>query len=51
MKISENMVGYYEGMCVERGQGSAGEAPRESAAMGAWAYEEIGEWAGIDEGA
>ena len=34
VKISENMVGYYEGMCVERGRGSAGEAHRESVAMG-----------------
>ena len=34
VKLSENTVGYYEGMCVERGQGSLGEAHRESVAMG-----------------
>ena len=34
VKISENMVGYCEGVCVERGRGSAGEAHRESVAMG-----------------
>ena len=34
MKRSEKTMGDCEGMCVERGQGSVGEAHRESTTMG-----------------